>query len=116
MRAKLTPPRSIAVLRGGALGDFVLTLPVIASLRASLPDAAVVLVAHPAYAALAAPAAILDVNGAALTSLHVPGGAAAGSAAATMARVSRTIAFTTDPDGVVAANLERWNAGPVAVS
>ena len=38
---EVSPPRRVLVLRSGALGDFVLTLPVLAALRSHLPHALV---------------------------------------------------------------------------
>lgn len=49
----MTGGGSVAVVRGGALGDFVLTLPAIAALRAAHPGARLVVVGDPARAALA---------------------------------------------------------------
>ena len=50
----------ILVFRGGALGDFILTLPAIAALRQRWPRAFIELVAHPQYAELAARAQLVD--------------------------------------------------------
>jgi heptosyltransferase III len=43
----------IVVLRGGGVGDFVLTLPLLGSLRRHWPDAQLELIAHPSIAELA---------------------------------------------------------------
>jgi ADP-heptose:LPS heptosyltransferase len=45
--------RKILVLRGGALGDFIVTLPAIAALRRAYPDATIELIGNAAAAALA---------------------------------------------------------------
>lgn len=47
--------RSILILRGGALGDFIVTLPALALLRQRWPDARIELVGNPAAAQLALP-------------------------------------------------------------
>jgi heptosyltransferase-3 len=48
------------VIRGGALGDFVLTLPVLQALRAAAPSARLEVLAYPGLAALAQSAGIID--------------------------------------------------------
>lgn len=55
---------SVAVVRGGALGDFVLTLPAIAALRAAHPGARLVVVGDPARAALAGAHDVVDADSA----------------------------------------------------
>ncbi len=50
----------ILVLRGGALGDFLVTLPALAMLRQRWPDARVELIGNATAAALALPAELLD--------------------------------------------------------
>lgn len=52
--------RRALVVRGGALGDFLLTLPVLASLRAAEPSSRVELLAYPGVASLAAAAGLAD--------------------------------------------------------
>jgi len=54
------PVRKILVLRGGALGDFIVTLPALAALRQAYPDAEIELVGN-------ATAAVLAVNRSLLT-------------------------------------------------
>ena len=50
----------ILVIRGGAIGDFILTLPAVAALRATFPDTHVELLGYPALAELARAAGIID--------------------------------------------------------
>ena len=50
----------ILVIRGGALGDFVLTLPVLAALKRQFPGAQVELLAYPQFAAIAIQAGLAD--------------------------------------------------------
>ncbi len=45
--------KSILILRGGALGDFIVTLPLLSALRKQWPDAVLRLAARPAYGRLA---------------------------------------------------------------
>jgi heptosyltransferase III len=48
------------VIRGGAIGDFILTLPAIAALRATFPETHVELLGYPALAELARAGGIID--------------------------------------------------------
>ncbi len=59
----------ILVLRGGALGDFIVTLPVLAALRRRWPNAYMELVGYPYIAELAQRAGLVDR----VTSLHGAG-------------------------------------------
>lgn len=52
--------RRILVLRGGALGDFIVTLPALAALRARWPDAHLALAGNATAAALALARGLLD--------------------------------------------------------
>jgi heptosyltransferase-3 len=66
-------PRNIAVLRNGAIGDFVVTLPAISGLGAAYPDAALRLIGRPSIASLSHCPTILDINNATFASLYSPG-------------------------------------------
>ena len=68
----MTPPARILAARGGALGDFILTLPALFLLRRRWPDAAFHLMAAPAHAALAAAWGLADAH----RSPHDPAAAA----------------------------------------
>ncbi len=46
-------PKRILIIRGGAIGDFILTLPVLAALRGKFPDAQLYLLGYPVVANLA---------------------------------------------------------------
>lgn len=54
------PFRRALIVRGGALGDFLLTLPALASLRAAAPDSHIEILAYPGIAALAAGTGLAD--------------------------------------------------------
>jgi ADP-heptose:LPS heptosyltransferase len=53
-------PRRILVLRGGALGDFIVTLPALAALRRAWPDARLALAGNATAAALGVEAGLID--------------------------------------------------------
>ena len=50
----------ILVIRGGAIGDFIVTLPVLSALRRQFPSATLELVAYPAVASLALESGLVD--------------------------------------------------------
>ncbi|HTI69286.1 MAG TPA: glycosyltransferase family 9 protein [Candidatus Limnocylindria bacterium] len=52
--------RQILVIRGGAIGDFIVTLPVFAALRTAYPEARLEVVAHPPTAAIALATGLVD--------------------------------------------------------
>ena len=54
-------PARILVLRGGALGDFVVTLPALQALRARWPDGRLEVIGYPAVARLALRGGLADV-------------------------------------------------------
>ncbi len=54
------PFQRALVIRGGALGDFLLTLPVLHSLRAAAPSSRVELLAYPGLGTLAKKAGMID--------------------------------------------------------
>ena len=64
----------ILVMRGGAIGDFVLTLPAIHALQAAYPEAEMTLVADPGIGALSGIDDIFDHGSASLASLYVNSG------------------------------------------
>ena len=114
----------VGVMRGGALGDFVLTLPAIAALRAAHPDCRLALLAHARYAALAGPDLVVDLDGAAVAGLYAAppaeGGAARTGTAALDAGLRRLLgrtrvllAYSTDSSGRLADNLSCWAAGQI---
>ena len=55
-----TPFQRALVVRGGALGDFLLTLPVLQALREAAPDARIEVLAYPGLAALAKSSGTVD--------------------------------------------------------
>ena len=56
-----TAPRGrILVIRGGAVGDFIVTLPVLAALRSQFPQTRLEVLAYPQVATLAVRAGLAD--------------------------------------------------------
>lgn len=115
----MTHRQHILVLRGGALGDFVLTLPVLQALRAARPDAGLTLAAYPHACRLAAAGGLAD----ACLSLDAPWAARLfaadcapldGDAAGIIRDSAAILSCLHDPDGVVERNLRRMARGRVA--
>lgn len=100
------------VLRGGALGDFLLTLPLLRALRAP-PAGRLLLVSRRAYRALLPPAlapdAFLAAEDGAAAALYGPEPAAPSGAAWSL-RGARVLAFQQPDAGLE----ERWRAGGAA--
>lgn len=109
-------PNRILVLRGGAIGDFILTIPVLQILRKHWPCAAICLIAHPAAGRLALAGALADalrpVNDAASAELFAP--APLGPEWRDyLGRFDLIIDYLHDPDGIVAHHLDEGCRGRV---
>lgn len=80
--------KNITVIRNGAMGDFILTLPALATLRTAYPTSSIRLIAHPAFAALAAPETILNSSSARLAPLY--------SATTPLSKITQELFSSTD--------------------
>ena len=92
----------IVVLRGGALGDIVLTLPILQALRDSCPDCFVTLVAPYPQAILARyhTDRLLDLNSARLIGLFKPGSSLQDEAREFL-RADLIVSYLSDPDRMI---------------
>jgi ADP-heptose:LPS heptosyltransferase len=105
------------ILRGGAIGDFILTLPALAALRRRWPDGQIELVGYPHIAGLAVAGGLADH----VTSLEQAEVAQYFSfrpsiseeQAAFIRSFNVVISYLYDPSGVVCRNLERAGAKQV---
>jgi len=104
-------PACILVIRGGAIGDFVLTLPVLAVLRQRYPHARLVVLGHPHIAQLAQAGGLVDevrsISLRALTPFFVRGEELAPESASFFARFDLIVSYLYDPDGAFHENLAR---------
>lgn len=101
--------RRALVIRGGALGDFLLTLPVLAALREAEPDAHLEVLAYPGIAALARAGGLVDgvrsIEYGPLAGFFTRGPAADPALRAYFASFDLVISYLYDPDGMFAENL-----------
>jgi len=102
----------ILVLRGGAIGDFILTLPVLAALRSTFPGNRLEVLGYPHIASLALAAGLVDA------AQPIEARALAGYGCKTRMHVVRLLAppvagedYTKDIDFSPAGIRERWDAG-----
>lgn len=101
----------VLVIRGGALGDFVLTLPAIRLLREGLPKAEVEVLGYRPMVDLAVEAGVADgtrsIEHAAMASFFAPGADLDAELAAWFAGFSVVISYLYDPEGIFRDNMER---------
>jgi len=104
----------ILILRGGALGDFVLTLPAIRALRRHWPSAVIELIGHTGMAELAVAAGLinrarsLDASG--MAKWFVPRRVWPQREQDDVASFDLVLSYLSDADGVVQANLRAAGA------
>lgn len=101
--------RRALVIRGGALGDFLLTLPVISSLREAAPDARLEVLAYPGIAALAKAGGIVDdarsIEYGPLAGFFTRGAVLDAALREYFSSFDLVLTYLYDPDGFFAENL-----------
>ncbi len=111
----------ILVIRGGAIGDFVLTLPVLAALRAQLPEACLEVLGYPRVAGLAVAGGLADevraIEARPLAGFFARHGDLTPELQEYFAGFAVVISYLYDPDGFFQANVARCSkaqfiAGP----
>ena len=104
---------AIGAMRGGALGDFVLTLPAIAVLRSAFPGHVLRLIGRPDYLRLVRPDGFLDQDSAALAPLYALQGTRPAGLRAFFAGVRFFMAYAAGPGPALAAHLADLVPGEV---
>jgi heptosyltransferase III len=98
-------------LRGGAIGDFILTLPVLAALRRHFPRSRIELLGYPHIAQLALAGGLVDeiraLESPSLTGLFHPTGITDANWIEYFRGVQLLISYLYDPEGIQANNLAR---------
>jgi len=101
----------ILFIRGGAVGDFVLTLPTMRLVRERLPGNEVEVVGHPAIASLALASGLADglrsIEDARLANFFAPGASLDPGWCQYFASFQVVVSYLYDPDRCFAGNLER---------
>ena len=101
----------ILVIRGGAIGDFILTLPAIAALRAQFPDAHLEVLGYPHIAQLALAGGLVDavrpIEARELAGFFARNGALAAHLQAYFGSFNIIISYLYDPDDIFRTNVAR---------
>ncbi|MDE2743957.1 MAG: glycosyltransferase family 9 protein, partial [Gemmatimonadota bacterium] len=103
---------AITIFRGGAIGDFVLTLPAINAVRRAFPTADLRLIGRPATLALGPAASVLDGEDPRLIPLH-RAGPLLPATRQLFAATHRVLAYAVDAQQHFGPQLRRAVAGPV---
>ena len=107
------PENKILVIRGGAIGDFILTLPVLAALRRQFPESRLEVLGYPHIARLAVAGGLADdarpIESRALAGFFARDGELDGALKDYFASFSIILSFLYDPDGIFQANVARFS-------
>src|SRR4051812_43407503 len=110
-RSRATDLKRILVIRGGAIGDFVLTLPAIKLLRDRFPNARLEILGHRHIAASAEKRFYADkvrsIEMAALAKLFAKNAEVPADLAGDFASFDFILSYLHDPDGIFEANVRR---------
>lgn len=115
------PENKILVIRGGAIGDFILTLPVLAALRRQFPQTRLEVLGYPHIARLALAGGLADdvrpIESRALAGFFARDGELEGVLQEYFSSFAVILSFLYDPDGVFQSNVARCSharfiAGP----
>jgi heptosyltransferase III len=106
----------ILVVRGGAVGDFILTLPVLAALRLRFPHHRLEILGYPSIASLAVAAGLADdvsaLESPRFTGFFVPNGSWPAEVAAWFSGFDWIVSYLHDPGGMFRSNVARCSSAP----
>jgi heptosyltransferase-2 len=109
----------ILVIRGGAIGDFILTLPVLAALRRQFPDARLEVLGYPHIAQLALAGGLADdvksIEAQALASFFARDGRLDEGLSSYFAGFALIISYLYDPDEIFQSNVGSCSAAQFIV-
>jgi heptosyltransferase-2 len=104
-------------IRGGALGDFILTLPTLRLLRERWPDAHIELLGHPRFSEIAVKRYYLDavrsVDRGPLSAFFTPNAVLDPAWMDYIGSFHLVLSYFYDPDGLFRLNLERCDPGEI---
>jgi len=100
----------VLVIRGGAIGDFILTLPAIKLLRENIPNAHLEILGYQPIVELAVKAGLADATRSlehgTMAKLFVPGATIDEGLVAYFKSFNLVVSYLYDPDGILRANME----------
>ena len=106
----MDPPR-VLVIRGGAIGDFILTLPAIRLLKENIPSCRLAVLGYPGIADLARTAGLADeirsLGHRDMAPLFAPGAPVQQEVIDYLCSFNLVVSYLFDPDGHFRGNLER---------
>src|SRR5580700_3521215 len=107
-------PKKILVVRGGALGDFILTLPVLAALRRRFPTHVLEILGYERAASLAVAGGLAErvsaLESPALAGFFARDGAWPAGAAEYFAGFELIVSYVYDPETIFQSNVSRCGA------
>ena len=112
-----SPKPGILVLRGGAIGDFILTIPVLTALRGRFPHCQLELLGYPHIAQLATELVdrIHPIEARAMTGFFVPDGELNPQLAEIFGGFAIILSYLYDPDGIFQRNVARCSSAQFIV-
>lgn len=118
---KPSPPKGrILVIRGGAIGDFILTLPALAALRRQFPQAHLEVLGYPHIVQLALAGGLVDrvqpIEARGLAGFFARDGQLAPDLASYFSGFNIIISYLYDPDKIFQANIARCAAAQFIVA
>ncbi len=116
----MNPPRGkILVIRGGAIGDFILTLPAIAALRRQFPETHLEVLGYPHIVQLALMGGLVDavqsIEARSLAGFFARHGALSPDLAAYFAGFNVIVSYLYDPDRIFQTNVARCSRAQFVV-
>lgn len=109
----------ILIIRGGAIGDFILTLPVLAALRAQFPRVRIEVLGYPHIARLALIGGLADavhpIEARPLAGFFASGGKLDPATCEFFAEFALIISYLYDPDGIFRTNINRCSKAQFVV-
>lgn len=109
--------KRVLIIRSGAVGDLILTLPVLSSLKKRYDGISIDMMGDPVRLSLLKQYGYVDkvlpIDDRKYTPLFAPGGTPSGSVSRDLRLYDATLSYLPDPDGVFAENLRSFASGPV---
>ena len=109
------PKGKILIIRGGAIGDFILTLPAIAAVRQQFPEAHLELLGYPHIAQLALAGGLVDrvqsIDARALAGFFARNGTLAEDLVDYFSEFDMLISYLYDPDEIFRTNISQCTRG-----